>query len=294
MKLKVLFVGNSLPIFETLITNRNVSVVAFITENPEISTLGRRVFGPGREIRYLDFISGIKNQSLGFHIDLGICASYGILPESLLDFPELGFVNIHPADLPFFAGRYPYPQIVESKVDHSYSTLHVMTKKIDEGKILSRFRYTVDVNDYYEDWLTRSNSASCELITRFLDSSPRKVLENLFEIDDPKNVIYNPKSSLPNRDLSASPELSLSDAIRINCFVGGTRLFRENGDSIVIFRSQLIHLELVNSEMYQVLNSDELGFVLGVNQLKILRVTNWSGEKLREMEKIYRSNVRES
>lgn len=294
MKLKVLFIGNSLPIFETLITNRNVSVAAFITENPAVSVLGSRVLGPGREIRYLEFISGIKNHSLDFHIDLGICASFGILPVTLLDFPELGFVNIHPADLPHFAGRYPYPQIVESRVDHSYSTLHVMTEKIDEGKILSKFRYTVDVNDYYEDWLTRSNVASCELITRFLDSSPRNVLENLFEIDDPKNVIYNPKSSLPNRDLSASPELSLSDAIRINCFVGGTRLFRENGESIVIFRSQLINLELVNSEMYEVLNIDELGFVLGLNQLKILRVTNWSGEKLREMEKLYRLNVQES
>ena len=290
MMLKILFIGNSRPVFERLLKNSFASVECFVTENHDLSKLGNHVLGPKFEMGYEELVSNVSKQSKRLRIDLGICASFGILPESVLEYPDLGFVNLHPAELPRFAGRFPFPQLIESEVAYSYSTLHLMTKKIDEGKILCQSRYLVGVNDYYEDWLSSSDYASCELITRFLNSSPREVFKNLSKIQDPIPVTYSRNSSLPYRDLSISPSLSLYNAIRINSLVGGTRLFRENGCSILVFKSQLIYPEDGIAEVYEVLDADDSGFDLGLGQQRILRVTHWTGEKLNKNEKVFRLN----
>ena len=101
-------------------------------------------------------------------------------------------------------------------------------------------------------------------------------------------MTYNPKSSFATRDLAISPNLSLYDAIRINSKVGGTKLFRENGDPVLIYKAIFTDRESEKSEVFQVLNLDHLGFDIGLGGRQILRVTNWFGETLRENEKLFR------
>jgi len=287
-KLTILFIGNSLPIFESILKNSNATIQNFVTENRNLSILGNHVLGPNFELSYQELMSSIDYPQSITQMDLGICASFEVLPTSLLDIPNIGFINIHPAELPLFAGKYPYPQLIESEVNHSYSTVHFMTEKIDEGTILARSRYKIGKHDYYDDWLTSSGLASCQALNNFLDSSPRKVFKDISNVHEPLRVTYNPKSSFATRDLEISPNLSLYDAIRINSKVGGTRLFRENGDPVLIYKAISIDQESEKSEVFQVLNLDNLGFDIGQGGRQILRVTNWFGETLKENEKLFR------
>ena len=287
-KLTILFIGNSLPVFESILKNSNATIQNFVTENRNLSILGNHVLGPNFELSYQELMSSIDHPQSITKMDLGICASFGVLPTSLLDIPNIGFINIHPAELPLFAGKYPYPQLIESEVNHSYSTVHLMTEKIDEGKILARSRYKIGKHDFYDDWLTSSGLASCQALNNFLDSSPRKVFKNISSVQEPLTVTYNPKSSFATRDLAISPNLSLYDAIRINSKVGGTKLFRENGAPVLIYKAIFTDRESEKSEVFQVLNLDHLGFDIGLGGRQILRVTNWFGETLRENEKLFR------
>jgi len=71
--------------------------------------------------------------------DVMIVAAYGlILPQSVLDMPRLGCVNIHASLLPRWRGAAPIHRAIEAGDIQTGITLMQMNKGLDTGAILSR------------------------------------------------------------------------------------------------------------------------------------------------------------
>jgi len=78
------------------------------------------------------------------------CGYRHIVPESVLDVPENGCLNLHPAYLPYNRGANPN---VWSIVDGTPAgvTLHYMDSGIDTGDIVARRRVDTDFSDTGKD-----------------------------------------------------------------------------------------------------------------------------------------------
>lgn len=73
------------------------------------------------------------------HADLMIVAAYGlILPQSVLDMPSLGCVNIHASLLPRWRGSAPIHRAIEAGDSETGITLMQMDKGLDTGAMLTR------------------------------------------------------------------------------------------------------------------------------------------------------------
>lgn len=116
-----------------------------------------------RDIAYLQPAS-LKGDDLDILLnsewDLAIVAAYGkILPESLVDAPVHGTLNVHPSLLPKFRGASP----IESQILADERTVGVsimkLDKEMDHGPIVSQASITLD------EWPVRARDLE-ELLAR--------------------------------------------------------------------------------------------------------------------------------
>lgn len=70
---------------------------------------------------------------------LFIVASYGkIIPQIVLDIPELGTLNVHPSLLPKYRGASPIQNQILNDEKHVGTTIMVMDDKMDHGPLLAQ------------------------------------------------------------------------------------------------------------------------------------------------------------
>jgi len=76
--------------------------------------------------------------------DLMVVVAYGlILPQSVLDIPPLGCINIHASLLPRWRGAAPIQRAIEAGDSHSGVCLMQMEKGLDSGPVLAQACYSI-------------------------------------------------------------------------------------------------------------------------------------------------------
>ena len=84
-----------------------------------------------------DFPAGL----LGQHFDFFILASYGkLIPQSLLDVPELGSLNVHPSLLPQYRGATPIQSALRDGASETGVTIMLMDAGLDTGDVVLQER----------------------------------------------------------------------------------------------------------------------------------------------------------
>jgi len=89
----------------------------------------------------------VQNEMRAFHADVMVVVAYGlILPESVLQIPRLGCVNVHPSLLPRWRGAAPIPRAIEAGDAETGITIMQLDKGMDTGPILKQetYRYVGD------------------------------------------------------------------------------------------------------------------------------------------------------
>ena len=92
-----------------------------------------------------------------------------IVPKEILDIPKLGCLNIHPALLPKYRGRYSTAHAIFNGEKYTGATLHWMDEGLDSGPIIMQKRVAVSPDDtaksLYDKVLTQTGA---ELFEKFL------------------------------------------------------------------------------------------------------------------------------
>lgn len=74
--------------------------------------------------------------------DVGIVASYGmILPDCILDLPNLGTLNVHPSLLPHYRGPTPIESAILAGESHLSVSIMFLDEQVDHGPILIQRSY---------------------------------------------------------------------------------------------------------------------------------------------------------
>ena len=85
--------------------------------------------------------------------DLIISSCSVIFPKKILDIPKHGCINRHTSLLPSYGGIYPVFQSIADGKKFSGVTIHLMSKKIDVGKILAQkkiYNYENNLSKIYK------------------------------------------------------------------------------------------------------------------------------------------------
>lgn len=115
-----------------------------------------------------DFHQYLQNLELDFMV----VVAYGkIMPQSILDIPKYGSVNIHGSILPLYRGASPVQSAIKDGHKKTWLTLMYMSKKMDEWDIISISEVDILPSD-----------TSIDIFQKFVDIWPGFLLSTLQDI----------------------------------------------------------------------------------------------------------------
>ena len=102
--------------------------------------------------------------------DVIVVVAYGkILPESVINYPKHGCINVHGSLLPEYRGAAPMQRaIIDGKAKTGITTMY-MDVGLDTGDMLLREEIAIEENDNFEDIHDKLGACGAELIVRTLD-----------------------------------------------------------------------------------------------------------------------------
>lgn len=92
--------------------------------------------------------AGVAAQLTEFAPDVIVVAAFGqILPQSVLDIPSYGCINLHPSLLPRFRGASPVAAAILAGDEFTGVSIMVMDRGLDTGPILARAQIPISEED---------------------------------------------------------------------------------------------------------------------------------------------------
>jgi methionyl-tRNA formyltransferase len=121
---------------------------------------GLEVFQPIR-LRHPDEVQRLS----ALKPDLILVAAFGqILPQSVLDIPPFGCLNIHPSLLPRYRGATPIPSAILGGEIETGVTIMLMDAGMDTGAIISQIIVGIEPQDTTESLTNRLAQAGVRLL----------------------------------------------------------------------------------------------------------------------------------
>ena len=159
--MRVVFLGTpefAVPCLEHLVLNQ-YQVVAVYTPPDKPAGRGRTLVAPplkraaaGWQLPVVQVAgfkrAGVVAQLAGWQPDVIVVFAYGqILPQSVLDIPRYGCINIHPSLLPRFRGAAPVAAAILAGDEFAGVSIMLMDRGLDTGPVLSRAQIPVSRQD---------------------------------------------------------------------------------------------------------------------------------------------------
>ena len=179
--LKVVFMGTptfSVPILESLINTCNVILVVSQPDK-EKDRKGAFVSTPIKQIALAHNIevyqpTKIKEEYqkiIDTNPDIIITCAYGqIIPESLINYPRLGCINVHGSLLPRLRGGAPIHHAIINGDNETGITIMYMDKHMDSGDIIAKRSLPIGPNDTLDIVYEKMSKLGATLLMETLPS----------------------------------------------------------------------------------------------------------------------------
>ncbi len=112
-----------------------------------------------------------------FNFELNIVVAYGkILPEKLIQTPQLGTINIHYSLLPKYRGASPLEACLLNGDTTTGVSIQQMVYKLDSGPILAYHEIPIKINDKKEDIRNKLINLGADLLCQILPKILNKTI----------------------------------------------------------------------------------------------------------------------
>lgn len=141
--------------------------------------------------------------------DLFVVAAYGkIIPQSILELPTFGAVNIHPSPLPKYRGPSPITQTILNGDTTSAISFMKMDEQMDHGPILKSVPYDIPEETTTESLTPQIFAKAAELLPQVVDDYVDGKLEPVEQNHDEATYthIIKKEDGFIDLDTPPSPE----------------------------------------------------------------------------------------
>ncbi len=174
----------AVPPLEHLILNQ-YQVFAVYTQPDKVAGRGRSLASSAVKRAALKWgVSVVQPASLkgaeaaaqlaGWHPDVIVVAAFGqILPQSVLDIPAYGCINVHPSLLPKFRGASPVTAAILAGDEFTGVSIMLMDSGLDTGPVLARAQIPISVHDTTGSLTAKLSQIAARLLIEVLTFWPR-------------------------------------------------------------------------------------------------------------------------
>ncbi|AZA85005.1 hypothetical protein C1637_22255 [Chryseobacterium lactis] len=185
----------------------------------QISKLSDSLILKGKkDLNDLEKLRLLENLDLDYII--GIHYPY-IISSQLLNIPKIGFLNLHPAYLPYNKGWNTPSWAIMDKTDYG-ATLHFMTEALDKGDIIHQKKLEVAPNDTANTLYQKALDLEKEVFT--------EALEDIVSLNPPRSVQKEEGTSYKKKDLEKIREFDLEERVIVKDFLDKLRALSTNSN----------------------------------------------------------------
>jgi methionyl-tRNA formyltransferase len=289
---KIIFMGTpdfSVPVLRRILTD-GYEVIAVVTQpdrpvgrkrvmtappvKVEAEKHGIPVYQPER-IRRQEELEPL----LALKPDLIVTAAFGqILPNSLLEAPPYGCINVHASLLPELRGGAPiHYSIIQGKTETGITIMY-MAEKLDAGDIISKVIVPIEERDTVGTLHDKLSEAGSQLLSETLPKILSKEIQGVPQNDSEATFAPNIKREQERIDWSKPGEVIYNQIRGLNPWpVAYTEL---DGDVLKVWWGEKFSTE-VQTEPGTVISLEDDGIVVATGNQTAIKITELqpSGKK---------------
>jgi methionyl-tRNA formyltransferase len=119
-------------------------------------------------------VDAFLDEMRALNVDLGVVAAYGkILPESLLQVPRLGMINVHASLLPRYRGAAPIQRAIMDGATHTGVTIMRVVKALDAGAMMLAEEIAIEPDETGGELEARLATLGARLLLPVVDQLER-------------------------------------------------------------------------------------------------------------------------
>lgn len=185
--------------------------------------------------------------------ELIIVAAYGkLLPESVINYPALGCINVHGSLLPKYRGAAPIQRAIMNGEAETGITIMYMDVGLDTGDMLAKVSTPISENDNFESVHDRLAALGAELLIETVEKIEAGNAERIKQKDDDSTYA----AKITNADCALSFD---TDADSVHNLVRGLSPYplavvKHNGKNLKLETSFIMDRESCHDEPGKVLN----------------------------------------
>lgn len=216
---KIIFMGTpefSTKVLEMLLAEHNVIAVVTQPDRP-VGRKRKLTPPPVKQVAIEHAIPVYQPEKLsqsqeleeliGLNADLIVTAAFGqLLPESLLQSPKLGAINVHASLLPKYRGGAPIHQAIIDGEKQTGISIMYMVKKLDAGNIISQQAIDIEVQDDVGSMHDKLSFLGADLLKETLPSIINGTNDSIAQNDDEATFASNIRREDEKIDWSMSAE----------------------------------------------------------------------------------------
>ena len=278
--MKVVFMGTpdfAVPTLKALVEKHEVVAVVSQPDKPKgrgkklqptpvkiaAEEAGIPVFQP-EKIRDAGFIEKLKT----INADVFVVVAYGqILPQSVLDMPKYGCINVHGSLLPKYRGAAPIQWSIIDGEKVTGVTIMYMEKGLDTGDMLLKCEIPIDPEDTYGSLHDKMAPIGADALIRALDMLEKGEIKPEKQDDKKSSYVSVINKSLGLIDWSKNADDIVNLVRGLDPVPGAYSFF--NGEQIKIWSACV--LEEFNGEEGTVVYTDKKkGFAVAAGDKAVL------------------------
>ena len=170
--------------------------------------------------------------------DIYVVVAYKILPESILNIPHRGAVNLHASLLPKYRGAAPVNHAILNGETETGLTTFLIQKKVDTGDLLLQQSLPIDNSVTTGEALSKLSFLGADLVIKTLDALAQNKIKPIKQDGD--KATFAPKISVQDCKINwSNPALMIHNQIRAFSPKPGAFTFYKN-KRVKLFGSKVL------------------------------------------------------
>ncbi len=170
--------------------------------------------------------------------DIYVVVAYKILPESILNIPPRGAVNLHASLLPKYRGAAPVNHAILNGETETGLTTFLIQKKVDTGDLLLQQSLPIDNSVTTGEALSKLSFLGADLVIKTLDALAQNNIKPIKQDGD--KATFAPKISVQDCKINwSNPALMIHNQIRAFSPKPGAFTFYKN-KRVKLFGSKVL------------------------------------------------------
>ena len=170
--------------------------------------------------------------------DIYVVVAYKILPESILNIPPRGAVNLHASLLPKYRGAAPVNHAILNGETETGLTTFLIQKKVDTGDLLLQQSLPIDNSVTTGEALSKLSFLGADLVIKTLDALAQNTIKPIKQDGD--KATFAPKINVQDCKINwSNPALMIHNQIRAFSPKPGAFTFYKN-KRVKLFGSKVL------------------------------------------------------